>query len=149
MPIMKGGERKKKAKRAEQAKNAILLSFMAFFFMYNRIGFVNRMMFCLVSTQGLIFLTKSNFYKQCVEELNYEMTLTGQESRILTQYYFDNHPQKQMFSQLCEKYQQHSKTQKEKESTRMAILEKNMGQQKKLDQEFADRLKRFDMIDDE
>ena len=50
MPIMKGGERKKKAKRAEQAKNAILLSFMAFFFMYNRIGFVNRMMFCLVST---------------------------------------------------------------------------------------------------
>ena len=94
MPIMKGGERKKKAKRAEQAKNAILLSFMAFFFMYNRIGIVNRMMFCLVSTQGLIFLTKSNFYKQCVEELNYEMTLSGQESRILTQYYFELHPQK-------------------------------------------------------
>ena len=50
LPIMKGGERKKKARRAEQTKNAILLSMMAFFFMYNRIGFVNRMMFCLVAT---------------------------------------------------------------------------------------------------
>ena len=58
-------------------------------------------MFCMVSTQGLIFLTKSNFYKQCVEELNYEMTLTGQETRILMQYYFTEHPQKQLLSTLC------------------------------------------------
>ena len=92
LPILKGGERKKKAKRAEQTKNAILMSFLIFFLMYNRIGLVNRLMFCLVSTQGLIFMTKSNFYRQCVEELNYEMTLTGQETRILSQYYFPSHP---------------------------------------------------------
>ena len=77
LPILKGGERKKHAKRAEQIKNVIMISFMGFFFMYNRLGLVNRMMFCLVSSQGLVFLTKCNFYRQCVEELNYEMTLTG------------------------------------------------------------------------
>ena len=92
MPIMKGGERKKKAKRAEQIKNSIFVGGMVFFFMYNRIGLINRLMFCLVTTQGLIFMTKSNFYRQCIDEVNYEMTLTGQESRILTQYYFPEHP---------------------------------------------------------
>ena len=50
MPIMKGGERKKKAKRAEQVKNAIFVGGMVFFFMYNRIGLINRLMFCLVTT---------------------------------------------------------------------------------------------------
>ena len=50
MPILKGGERKKQAKRVEQTKNAIFVGAMVFFFMYNRIGFLNRMMFCLVST---------------------------------------------------------------------------------------------------
>ena len=54
------------------------------------------------------------------------MTLTGQESRILTQYYFTEHPQKPLLSQLCEKYKEHSKAQKEKENARMALLSKNM-----------------------
>lgn len=77
LPILKGGERKKKARRAEQAKNAIFLAFMAFFCMYNKIGVINRALFCMFSTQALVFFTKCNFYKQCVEELNFEMTLTG------------------------------------------------------------------------
>ena len=54
-----------------------------------------------------------------------------------------------MFAQLCQKYQEHSKTQKAKENARMSILEKTMDQQKKLDLEFTNRLKGFDMIDDE
>ena len=77
MPILKGGERRKKARRAEQGKNAILLGAMAFFFLYNKIGVINRALFCMFATQGLVFMTKCNFYKQCVEEINYEMTLTG------------------------------------------------------------------------
>ena len=92
LPILKGGERKKKAKRAEQTKNAILISACVFFFWNKRIGFINRLFICMMGSQGLVYLTKSNFYRQCVEELNYEMTLTGQESRILTQYYLSTHP---------------------------------------------------------
>ena len=89
LPILKGGERKKAARRTEQAKGAILLGFMAFFVMYNKIGVINRALFCMFSTQALVFFMKCKFYKGCVEELNYEMTLTGQESRILTNYYFE------------------------------------------------------------
>ena len=77
MPILKGGERKKKAKNAEYAKNIILLSFFVFFLMYNRMGFINRLFFCLVSSNSLVYMTKCNFYRGCVEELNYELTLTG------------------------------------------------------------------------
>ena len=81
---MRGGDRKKKARHAEQMRNGIYVGMMVFFFFYNKIGFVNRLMFCLVSSQSLVFMTKCNFYRQCIEELNTEMTLTGQESRILT-----------------------------------------------------------------
>ena len=77
MPILKGGERKKKAKQTERMKNAIFLGTMAFFLMYNRLGFINRLMFCLVTSSTLVFLTKGNFYRSTVEELNFEMTLTG------------------------------------------------------------------------
>ena len=77
LPIFKSGERQKKARRAERTKQGILVSFALFFFLYSKIGFFNRLMFCLVSTQSLVFLTKCYFYKQCIDELNFEMTLTG------------------------------------------------------------------------
>ncbi len=63
LPILKGGERKKLAKRAEQTKNAILISFCFFFFWNKRIGFINRLFLCMVGSQGLVYLTKSNFYR--------------------------------------------------------------------------------------
>ena len=50
LPILKGGERKKKAQRAENMKNAILVSFMVFFCTFNRIGVINRIMLCLISS---------------------------------------------------------------------------------------------------
>ena len=84
------------------------MSFAAFFFLYNKIGFFNRLMFCLVSTQALVFVTKCNLYKQCVDELNFEMTLTGQESRILSMFYFPEHPQISLYKELCKKYKEHS-----------------------------------------
>ena len=77
MPILKGGDRKKNAKRAEQFKNATLAGFFAFFILYKKIGLLNRLMFCLFASQGLVYFAKSNFYRMCVDELTYEMTLTG------------------------------------------------------------------------
>ena len=50
LPILKGGDRKKQARRTENAKGAILLGFMAFFVMYNKIGVINRALFCMFST---------------------------------------------------------------------------------------------------
>ena len=130
LPILKGGERKKLAKRAEQTKNAILISFCFLFFWNKRIGFINRLFLCMVGSQGLVYLTKSNFYRQCVEELNYEMTLTGQESRILTQYYFNAHPQNEAYKSLCSKYKEHSENQKKIENARRHLLTESMEKQK-------------------
>ena len=92
LPILKGGERRKKAKRTEQIKIGVFMAFTAFFFMYNKMGVINRLMFCLLSSQGLSYFAKANFQKQCVDELSYEMTVTGQETRILVLYYFLDHP---------------------------------------------------------
>ena len=50
MPILKGGDRKKNAKRAEQFKNATLAGFFAFFILYKKIGLLNRLMFCLFAS---------------------------------------------------------------------------------------------------
>ena len=77
LPILKGGERKKRAKQTEFAKNIIILSFGVFFLVYNRMGIINRVFFCLAASQGLVYMTKTHFYKSCVEEVNYELTLTG------------------------------------------------------------------------
>lgn len=94
-------------------------------------------------------MTKCNFYRQCIESLNVEMTLTGQESRILTLYYFPNHPQIELFSQLCERYKQHSSKVKENERKRILQLNQNMMTQQKLDEEFAERLRKFDQVDED
>mmetsp|Transcript_16543 Transcript_16543/g.28124 ORF Transcript_16543/g.28124 Transcript_16543/m.28124 type:complete len:100 (+) Transcript_16543:291-590(+) len=96
------------ASNANNTKKVILFSFVAFFLMYNRLGFINRLLFCTIASQGLIFFTKCNYYKKCIDELNYEMTLAGQESRILTMYYFSDHPELNSFKILCEKYKEHS-----------------------------------------
>lgn len=50
MPILKGGERKKKARRTQQFKNATFVGLFAFFLFYKRIGILNRLMFCLLSS---------------------------------------------------------------------------------------------------
>ena len=147
LPILKGGERRKKAKRAEQIKTGVFIAFTAFFFMYNRMGVINRLMFCLLSSQGLTYLTKCNFYKQCVDELSYEMTVTGQESRILMQYYFENHPQTEIYQQMCQKYQEHSKSQKDQEIARKKLISGDIDRQQRLDDEFAERLRKFDRIE--
>ena len=149
MPILKGGERRKKGRKVEQGKNVILLAAGAFFCFNRRIGIINRALLCMFTTQALVFMTKCNFYKQCIDEINFEMTLTGQESRLLTNYYFEHHKDKSMFLELCQKYKDLSKALKEKENYRLNVLSKSMNQQKQLDQEFADRLKSFDSVDDE
>ena len=51
----------------------------------------------------------------------------------------------QLFRQLCDKYKQHSVNQKEQENTRRKVLASTMMEQKKLDAEFMERLKSFDL----
>mgnify|MGYP006114796589 FL=1 len=104
----------------------ILLAAGAFFVFNRRIGIINRALLCMFTTQGLVFMTKCNFYKQCIEEINFEMTLTGQESRLLTNYYFEQHKDKTMFLELCQKYKDLSKALKEKENYRLNVLSKSM-----------------------
>ena len=102
-----------------------MAGFFAFFLFYNRIGILNRLMFCLFASQGLVYFAKSNFYRTCVDELTYEMTLTGQEARILTMFHFPEHPQINLYEDLHKKYLEHSKSQAEREKMRRALLVKN------------------------
>ena len=77
------------------------------------------------------------------------MTLTGQESRILTQYYFNAHPQNEAYKSLCSKYKEHSENQKKIENARRHLLTESMEKQKNLDDEFVERLKKFNTMDDD
>ena len=120
------------------------MAFTAFFFMYNKMGVINRLTFCLMSSQGLSYLAKANFQKQCVDELSYEMTVTGQEARILMLYYFEEHPQKEIYTQLHTKYKEHSKALKDQEVARKKLLADSEDEQRKLDHEFTERLRKFD-----
>jgi hypothetical protein len=64
-------------------RGIIMMSGVMFFFFYTRMGMLNRILVALVGSNSLIFFNKSVFYQQVVEDVSQEMTLSGQEARIL------------------------------------------------------------------
>ncbi len=83
MPILSGGQRRSKARKTNMMRGVIMLSGVVFFLFYTRMGIFNRMLFGLVVCNSLIFFNKTIFYQKVIEEVAHEMTLTGQEARIL------------------------------------------------------------------
>ena len=47
---------------------------------------------------------KCNFYQNIVDDLASSMTLTGQEARIQVRYHLPDHPQVELYEQLCQEY---------------------------------------------
>jgi hypothetical protein len=83
LPLLSGGQRRTKARKTQMFRGAVMLSGMLFFFFYTRMGVFNRILVALVACNSLIFFNKCIFYQKIVEEVAHEMTLTGQEARIL------------------------------------------------------------------
>jgi hypothetical protein len=83
LPILSGGQRRTKARKVQMFRGVIMLSGILFFFLYTRMGIFNRILVSLVACNSLIFFNKCVFYQKIVEEVAREMTLTGQEARIL------------------------------------------------------------------
>ena len=59
-------------------------------------------------------------------------------------YYFDQHPQRDLYTSLCSKYMEHSRSQKDQEIARKRLKNQLTDQQMRLDSEFAERLRKFD-----
>ena len=72
------------------------------------------------------------------------MTLTGQEARIQIRYWIPDHPQVELFKEMCEQYKNQSEAQllKNRRQADMALKRKMMEQ--KLDDDFTRRLKELD-----
>ena len=59
------------------------------------------------------------------------------------------HPQLEAYKALCTKYKTHSENQKKIENARRNLLTESMDKQKNLDDEFVERLKKFNTMDDD
>ena len=57
-----------------------------------------------VTSQSLVFVHKCNFYQGIVDDLATTMTLTGQEARIQVRFHLPDHPQAELYEQLCQEY---------------------------------------------
>ena len=126
-------------------RGVIMLSGVLFFLFYTRMGIFNRMLFGLVVCNSLIFFNKTIFYQRVIEEVAHEMTLTGQEARILVRYYFPDHPQKPLLEDLCKQYKELSEKQlEEQEEREHRQMEKQFIERSK-DAEFERRLKSIDL----
>lgn len=121
-----------------------MMSGMLFFLFYSRMGMFNRLLVALIGSNSVIFFNKTIFYMQCVEEAAQEMTLTGQEARILIRYYFPDYPTAPLLKQKCEQYKKLSEEQKKKEDLWLQIDEKRKEREKKLDLEFEEKLKQME-----
>ena len=74
--------------KANYARQAIYLSGFIFFCYASRMGMINRLLVCLITSFTLIWVSKCYYYRRVVEDLGMDMTLAGQEARILLRYYF-------------------------------------------------------------
>ncbi|CDW82230.1 UNKNOWN [Stylonychia lemnae] len=132
LPILSGGQRKKKARNTQMIRGGIMLSGFAFFFLYTR----------MVASNSLVFFNKTHFYQSTLEECSKEMTLAG------LRYYFPDHPQIEMLKDLCGRYKDISEKQVAQiEDAKERAAEKKF-YERQLDQQFADRLKELDIVDE-
>ena len=68
------------------------------------------------------------------------MTLTGQEARILVRFHLPDHPQIELYEDLCKKYKELSQDQAEKHRDTITKVARIKSRESKLDEEFAERL---------
>ena len=68
------------------------------------------------------------------------MTLTGQEARIQVRYHMPDHPQVELYTQLCSEYKQLSEKQLERHRDEITKVRDAKEREKRLDAEFTARL---------
>ena len=83
---------------------------------------------------------KCNFYQGIIDDVAGSMTLTGQEARIQVRYYLPDHPQVELYEQLCHEYKNLSEKQLKKHRDQVSVVAKAKEREKKLDSDFAQRL---------
>ena len=144
LPIMQGKDGRAKQQNAELVKGGIMLTTFGFYFKFTSLGMLNKIWLFAVTSQILVFAHKCRFYKGIVEDQSTQMTLTGQEARIQIRYWIPDHPQVDLFKQMCEQYKNLSEEQllKNRRQADMALKRKMMEQ--KLDDDFTRRLKELD-----
>ena len=81
-----------------------MLTTCVFFFAFTKFGLFNKIFFCLITSQGLVFVHKCNFYQGVIEDLASSLTLTGQEARLQVRYFMPDHPQVDLYEHLCGEY---------------------------------------------
>lgn len=88
----------------------------------------------------MVFVHKCNFYQGIVDDLATSLTLTGQEARIQVRYNLPEHPQAELYEQLCLDYKQLSKKQLQKHLTEVDVVAKAKARERRLDDDFTKRL---------
>ena len=68
----------------------------------------------LVTSQTFVFIHKCNFYQGIIDDLATSLTLTGQEARLQVRFYLPEHPQIELYEQLCNEYKNLGEKQLEK-----------------------------------
>jgi len=121
-------------------KHGIMLVSGVFFFCCTKLGMFNKIFFCLLTSQSLVFVQKTNLYQGCIEDLATCMTLTGQEARLQVRFHMPDHPQVELFEQLCIEYKNLSAKQLEKHLKQINSVANAKEREEKLDKEFSKRL---------
>ena len=88
----------------------------------------------------MVFMHKCNFYQGVIDDIATSMTLTGQEARIQVRYHLPDHPQNELYAQLCAEYKKLSAKQLEKHLKEVTVVKQARERERRLDQEFTKRL---------
>ena len=155
LPLLQGSQGKRTQSRAEATKHALMLSCCVFFFGFTKLGMFNKIFFCLckfpifilmtlicrtVTSQSMVFVHKCNFYQGIIDDLATSMTLTGQEARLQVRYHLPDHPQIELYEQLCDEYKKLSEKQLQKHLDEVDVVQRAKRREKRLDDDFTKRL---------
>jgi len=148
MPVMRGGSKRSQARKTQMVRMFIVVASVGVFFFNTRMGLINRILISLIMGNSMLYLNKCLFYEKIVNEAKEEMTLTGQEARILVKYHFPDHPQIKKIQKNLDKYRVFSAEKRAEQEEFEKIERKKVVKEKKLDEEFEDKLREIKEIED-
>jgi hypothetical protein len=73
-------------------KQGLMIGTFVFFFGFTKLGIINKVFWSMIVSQSLVFIHKCNFYQRMIEDVATQMTLSGQEARILLKWHLPKHP---------------------------------------------------------
>jgi len=151
MPLVSGVQAKKQHGQAEMMKQGLMIGTFVVFFGFTKLGMINKIFWSMIVSQSLVFVHKCNFYQRMIEDVASQMTLTGQEARIMVRYHMPNHPNAELYQELGERYKTLSAEQLSKHKKDLDKMVKVKEKEKKLDKDFAAKLASMekDSLDEE